>query len=398
MKKGEEPFDVTMGSFDGAETCELIGIFLLSKLSHIDLNIGLYRDDGLCASKLTPRQTDIAKKKLCSVFKEHGLKITVEANVKVVNFLDVTLDLRGNTYKPYMKPNNIPVYVHKQSNHPPQILKNIPESVNRRLSDISSSKEIFERAAKPYQEALNKSGYNYTLNFDPKNEDRTKKRKRSRKITYFNPPFSQNVRTNIGAKFFKILEKCFPQGHVLRKIVNKNTVKLSYRCMPNMKKVLSSHNKKVAGTFGVVPANQPNCNCQQKDKCPLPGRCQTKKVVYRATVIDENDNQETYTGLTCRSFKERHYKHKNSFKYKNSENSTTLSTHIWSLKERGVPFNIEWDIIDRAPPFYPTTRKCRLCLKEKYHIMFSGGGASLNSRSEIFSTCKHRLTDLLANV
>ena len=116
-----------------------------------------------------------------------------------------------------------------------------------------------------------------------------------------------------------------------------------------MKKVLSSHNKKVAGTFGVVPANQPNCNCQQKDKCPLPGRCQTKKVVYRATVIDENDNQETYRGLTCRSFKERHYKHKNSFKYKNSENSTTLSTHIWSLKERGSPSTLNGTSLTEPP-------------------------------------------------
>ena len=41
MKKGKEPFDVTMGSFDGAEVCEIVGMFLLSKLSHIDLNIGL---------------------------------------------------------------------------------------------------------------------------------------------------------------------------------------------------------------------------------------------------------------------------------------------------------------------------------------------------------------------
>ena len=155
-KKGEDPFDVTMGSFDGAEVCELIGIFLLQKLSHININIGLYRDDGLGASRLTARQTEIAKKKLCSVFKEHGLKITIEANVKIVNFLDVTFNLQTDTYQPYMKPNSKPVYVHKQSNHPPQILKNIPESVNRRLSSISSNKDVFDKASKPYQEALKK--------------------------------------------------------------------------------------------------------------------------------------------------------------------------------------------------------------------------------------------------
>ena len=359
-KKGEEPFDVTMGSWDGAEVCELIGIFLLSKLSHINLNIGLYRDDGLGVSRLTARQTEIAKKKLCSVFKEHGLRITIEANVKVVNFLDVTFDLSRNTYEPYMKPNNFPVYVHKKSNHPPQIIKNIPKSVNRRLSAISSNKDIFDRAAKPYQEALNKSGYDYTLNFDPPLEATSNRRKRSRKITYFNPPFSQNVKTKIGEKFFKILAKCFPEGHVLRKIINKNTVKLAYRCMPNMKKVISCHNRIVTDANRVQPTNPSMCNCQQKQECPLPGRCLTDKVVYQATVTDENQNRETYTGLTSLTFKERHYKHKNSFKYKDSENSTTLSTHIWDLKDRGVPFSLEWDIIDRAPPFNPTTRKCRL--------------------------------------
>ena len=224
------------------------------------------------------------------------------------------------------------------------------------------------------------------------------KRKRRRKITYFNPPFSQNVRSNIGKMFFKALEKCFPEGHILRKVVNKNTVKLSYKCMPNMKKIISSHNKRITGLNRVAPTSQPKCNCQHKEECPLPGRCQTDKVVYQATVTDENHNIETYTGLTCRTFKERHYKHKNSFKYRNSDNSTTLSSHIWSLKDRGVPFSLEWDIIDRAPPFNPTTRKCRLCLKEKYHIMFSRDGASLNERSEVFSTCRHRLKDLLSSV
>lgn len=48
-------FDVTMGSFDGAETCELVGCYLLSQLTQIsDINIGLYRDDGLAVLNQTP--------------------------------------------------------------------------------------------------------------------------------------------------------------------------------------------------------------------------------------------------------------------------------------------------------------------------------------------------------
>ena len=130
--------------------------------------------------------------------------------------------------------------------------------------------------------------------------------------------------------------------------------------MPNMKKVIAGHNRKISNDNRGPPPNPSMCNCKQKRNCPLPGRCLSEKVVYQATVTDEHQNRETYTGLTSKTFKERHYKHKNSFKYKNSDNSTTLSTYIWDLKDRGVQFSLDWDIIDRAPPFNPTTIKCRL--------------------------------------
>ena len=77
------------------------------------------------------------------------MKITVKANT--TNFLHVTLDLRSGKYYPYMKEGNIPLYVHKESNHPPSILKDIPESISKRLSEISSDKECFDNAKGIYQ-------------------------------------------------------------------------------------------------------------------------------------------------------------------------------------------------------------------------------------------------------
>ena len=49
VKQGNTNFDVTMGSFDGAEVCELVGLFVLEKIKSTlnSPNIGLYRDDGL---------------------------------------------------------------------------------------------------------------------------------------------------------------------------------------------------------------------------------------------------------------------------------------------------------------------------------------------------------------
>lgn len=102
---------------------------------------------------------ETAKKKICAVFSEKGLKITIEANKKVINYLDVTLNLNNGKHQPYMKPGNTPSYVHAKSNHPPEILKRIPESINQRLSDISSDEREFNNAAPPYQAA---TSTNYT--------------------------------------------------------------------------------------------------------------------------------------------------------------------------------------------------------------------------------------------
>ena len=143
--------DVTMGSYDDAETCELIGTYMLSIITaNFKDQVGLYRDDGLAVCKATPREMEKIKQQVSNVFKSNGLKITIEANKKTVHLLDVTFDLTSGIYKPFMKPNNKFLYVHRQSNHPPALLKYIPESINKRLWSISSSKEGFDEAISPY--------------------------------------------------------------------------------------------------------------------------------------------------------------------------------------------------------------------------------------------------------
>ena len=93
-----------MGSFDGAETCALVGCYLLSCLTKKYGNsIDLYRDDGLAAFNTKPQQIEKIKKGFCQIFRENDLKITVEANMTKVNFLDVTLDLPSGKHYPYTK-------------------------------------------------------------------------------------------------------------------------------------------------------------------------------------------------------------------------------------------------------------------------------------------------------
>ena len=265
-KTANSHFDVTMGSFDGAETCELVGSYLLSKLpSQYRSNLGLYRDDGLGAFSESPRNIEIIKKQICKIFTDHNLKLTIEANMKCVNFLDISFHLRSGTFKPYTKPGNIPQYVNRYSNHPPSVLRGIPESINRRLSNISSNKQSFDSSTPLYQEALKNSGYDYKLNFDP--QPQREKRPRNRNAIWFNPPYSVNVATNIGHKFLKAIDECFPKNHPLNKILNRNTLKLSYSCMPNIQNIISSHNKLVltkAAQQHTAHAESHECNCARK--------------------------------------------------------------------------------------------------------------------------------------
>ena len=152
-----------------------------------------------------------------------------------------------------MKPYNKLSYVHQQSNHPPALLKNIPLNINKRLISISSSKEVFDKSIAPYQKALTESGYDHKLTCNPPQEKALKnKRKWTKNITWYNPPFNSNVRTNLGRKFLHITGKCFPKNHPLHKIFNRHTLKLSYPCMPNMKSVILSHNKYVVSNFNTT--------------------------------------------------------------------------------------------------------------------------------------------------
>ena len=104
MKKAENIFDVAMGAYDGAEVCELVGTFLLEKIIEVcnKSNIELYRDDGLQR-----------------LFKEYDLEITAESNLKIVNYLDVTFNVKDSTFRPYHKPDDQIQYIHTESNHPP---------------------------------------------------------------------------------------------------------------------------------------------------------------------------------------------------------------------------------------------------------------------------------------
>ena len=84
-----------MGSFDGVEICEIVGIYLLEKSSLLLVKekFGLSRDDGFATGKSSIGPVlDRMIKNIISVFKNEGLSITAETNLIKTDFLDVTFN------------------------------------------------------------------------------------------------------------------------------------------------------------------------------------------------------------------------------------------------------------------------------------------------------------------
>ena len=276
--------------------------------------------------------------------------------------------MKKSTYEPYSKPNNTPLYVHSESNHPLPILRNIPFAVNKRLNELSSDKESFNKAAPLYQHALDESGYAHKLEFDPRaqnNQARANSRARTRNITWFNPPFSKNISTNVGRKVLNIAKECFKDGHPLKKIFNKNTLKVSYSCMPNLDSKIKAHNKVLLDSAAKRKPDEKLCNCRVKARCLLGGKCLTKEFVYQDTVTSTHE-KATYIGITGDQFKIRYRNHVSSFKNESKRNCTELSKFIWTLKDRNIDYTLTWNIIARAKAYSGGSKFCNLCITEKF--------------------------------
>ena len=168
------------------------------------------------------------------------------------------------------------------SNHPPELLKKLPTSIRELLSRNSSNKQIFDSVKPEYEEALKNSGYQAFLEYIEAKvdniENNTSKMQRKRKMIWFNPPLNKSVTTNVGRKFLNLVEKHFPKEHILHKIFNKNTLKISYSCSQNMTQIINSHNRKVK-----QPKKEESlsCNCRQNSDCPMDDKCRTMNTVYK---------------------------------------------------------------------------------------------------------------------
>ena len=176
-----------------------------------------------------PSKIERVSKAIRKVFTKNGFKVTIDGGGKKIDFLDVVLDLNENSFRLSRKRNSETVYVYNLSNHPKYIRKQIPNNVNKRLNKLSKGNKEFDLIKKNYQDALTQSEYDFDLNYndDKTTQENKGKRKRRRKIIYFQPPFSRNVTTPIGKKFLNLVKKHFTLDHPLSKFVSSKCLKLS---------------------------------------------------------------------------------------------------------------------------------------------------------------------------
>ena len=161
--------------------------------------------------------------------------------------------------------------------------------------------------------------------------------------------------------------------------------------MNSMSSVIKQHNYKVLSTTESVDRL---CNCRNKENCPLDGKCLQTCIVYKADVITNKDSH-IYYGHSDGEFKSRYNNHTNSFPHRYHKQDTELWRHIWKLQDKGINFNVKWSIAAYASMHRCGSRKCDLCLTEKYAIARAIHKNLLSKKTELISKCRHRNQNIL---
>ena len=203
-----------------------------------------------------------------------------------------------------------------------------------------------------------KSGYKTELTFNPNPSYIKSSHHRKCNIIWFNPPFNNQVSTNIGQAFFHLLCKHFPPNHRLCKICNKNNIKLNKSCTPNMGNITAAQNKKLINQHDSPPKTQP-CNCRNTNSCPLSGNCREKNIIYPATVRSNNCSLN-YFGLCETDFKTRYYNCMHSFRKQSKCKATELSKFVWECKGAGSTPSIHWKLVCCTSSYKQGNDHCNL--------------------------------------
>ena len=207
-----------------------------------------------------------------------------------------------------------------------------------------------------------------------------------------------NVSTNVGRRFLTLGDKHFPKDHKLRKISNRNTIKISYSCMNNTKQIIDNHNKCILNPPVHTDKTANNVTADKRTHAHL-----TETASNHQLSTKRSSNVRTITLLKRKSDSQKRLQdkiqkpHIASFRHEKHRNSTELSKHIWPLKDKNIDHYISWRIISSCSTYNSSSKRCNLCLEEKFFIICRPDLSSLNKRNELVSSCRHWNKVLLRN-
>ena len=79
----------------------------------------------------------------------------------------------------------------------------------------------------------------------------------------------------------------------MHKIFNRNTVKVSYSCTPNVRSIIKSHNKKLTN---LEKKQTKHCNCRKKQEYQLEGKCRSEDIIHKCVVTATVNPRKVYFG------------------------------------------------------------------------------------------------------
>ena len=141
---------------------------------------------------------------------------------------------------------------------------------------------------------------------------------KNRRVICFNLLFCKLTNINIGKYFLNLLDKHFKRDNPLRKIFNRNTVKISYSSTNNIHSILNNHNRSLLDKLNRNSGgpDEVSCNCRRKGECPLDGQCNSKNIIYQVCISSmehNNDGERVYIGIFTGNRKQGLYNHRHPF-------------------------------------------------------------------------------------
>ena len=168
-------------------------------------------------------------------------------------------------------------------------------------------------------------------------------------IIWFDPPCSANLVKKVGKPFLSLFDKHFPLTTRIHKTFNRNIVKTSYCCLPNMKV-----------TNPKTMTKDRTCNCVDKAKCALTQNCLYNNIIYKAVSMSTNPHykEKIYFSTGKTTCKQRYSRHQRSFKFLKYKTDTELSSEVSQMKKSEQTPVITWKIVQRCSPYYPNSKRC----------------------------------------